>query len=95
MKNITALTLGIIFMSMGLGLAQQASPAEQSSVRLVEVGNKHCPVSGDIVGKMGAPIKFEYNGKMYNLCCPMCIKSFRNDPEKYSKIADDEVKGAK
>ncbi|MBF0503842.1 MAG: TRASH domain-containing protein [Candidatus Omnitrophica bacterium] len=41
------------------------------------------------------PVKFEYNGKIYNLCCPMCIKDFKTDPEKYSKIAEDEVKSAK
>ncbi len=63
-----------------------------------EVGNKICPVSGDKVpapGEKGAmgdkPVKYEYNGKIYNLCCPMCIKDFKKNPEKYSKIADDEV----
>ncbi|MBP9854801.1 MAG: TRASH domain-containing protein [Candidatus Omnitrophica bacterium] len=58
----------------------------------VEVGNKICPVGGEKVGEMGEAIKHEYNGKIYNLCCPMCIKDFKKDPEKYSKIADEEVK---
>ena len=62
-----------------------------SNPKAVEVGNKICPVSGNKVGEMGEPIKYEYKGKIYNLCCPMCIKDFKNDPEKYSKIADDEV----
>ena len=66
--------------------------------KTVEVGNKICPVSGDKVpvpGEKGAMgdelVKYEYNGKIYNLCCPMCIKDFKKNPEKYSKIAEDEV----
>lgn len=63
----------------------------------IEVGNKICPVSGDKVpvpgekSSMGDAVKYEYNGKLYNLCCKMCIKDFRKNPEKYSKIAEDEV----
>ena len=70
----------------------------KEEVRLIEVGNKICPVSGDEVpvpGEKGAmgdePVKYEYNGKIYNLCCNMCVKDFKKNPEKYSKIADDEV----
>ena len=70
----------------------------QADSKAVEVGNKICPVSGDKIpapgekGTMGdEPVKYEYNGKIYNLCCPMCIKDFKKNPEKYSKIAEDEV----
>ena len=65
--------------------------------KAVEVGNKICPVSGDKIpapgekGDMGEAIKYEYNGKIYNLCCKMCVKDFKKNPEKYSKIAEDEV----
>ena len=66
--------------------------------KAVEVGNKICPVSGDKIpapgenGTMGdEPVKYEYNGKIYNLCCQMCVKDFKKNPEKYSKIAEDEV----
>ena len=58
----------------------------------VEVGNKICPVSGQKVGEMGEVVKYEYNGKVYNLCCKMCAKDFKKDPEKYSKTAEEEVK---
>ena len=59
----------------------------------VEVGNKICPVSGEKIEKtaMGDPVKIEYKGKIYNLCCPMCPKDFNKDPKKYSAIADKEV----
>ena len=65
--------------------------------KAVLVDNKICPVSKDAVAgsKMGDnPVLFEYNGKIYHLCCPMCIKDFKKNPKKFSKIAEDEVKVA-
>ena len=92
MKKITTLILGGVLLSAGLVFAQQTPSASQTAVQAVEVGNKICPVSGNKVGEMGPPIKVEYNGKVYNLCCSMCVKTFKSDPEKYSKVAEDEVK---
>ena len=66
--------------------------------KAVNVGNKICPVSGDEIpapgqkSAMGEAVTYEYKGKIYNLCCTMCLKDFKNDPEKYSKIADEEVR---
>ena len=62
-----------------------------SEQKNVEVGNKICPVSGERIGSMGDVIKHVYNGKGYNLCCPMCIGEFNKDPEKFSKIAEMEI----
>ncbi len=62
-----------------------------ASLEAVEVGNKICPVSGEKI-VMGKEAKFEYNGKIYNLCCPMCEKDFKKDPEKYIKKVDEEMK---
>lgn len=66
----------------------------EEATKAVEIGNTICPVSGNRVddGNMGEVVKYEYNGKIYNLCCKMCMKDFKKDPEKYSKIAEDEVK---
>lgn len=71
--------------------------SEEDVKNLPNIGNKICPVSGNVVddGKMGEAVKFVYNGKIYNLCCPMCIKDFKKNPEKYSAIAEKEVKGIK
>lgn len=57
------------------------------------VGNKFCPITGNAVddGSMGEAVKYVYNGKIYNLCCKMCAKDFKKNPEKYSKIAEEEV----
>lgn len=64
--------------------------SEQES-EVIEVGNKICPVSGEKVASMGGDFKYEYKGKIYNLCCKMCLKDFKKNPEKYSKIADQSV----
>jgi YHS domain-containing protein len=92
MKKVTTLIMGIIFLAINLAFAQQTPLVTQTTAQSVEVSNKICPVSGNKVGEMGPPIKYEYNGKVYNLCCPMCIRSFKNNPKKYSKIAEDETK---
>jgi YHS domain-containing protein len=75
--------------------ATKATTQEPSNA--VEVGNKLCPVTGNPVddGSMGEPVKYEYKGKIYTLCCLMCEKDFKKDPEKYRAIAEKEVKGRK
>ena len=76
--------------------------SKYKSGKAVEVGNKICPVSGDKIpapgekGTMGDnPVKVEYKGKIYNLCCPMCVKDFKKNPNKYSAIVDKEVSAQK
>ncbi len=54
----------------------------------IDVGNKFCPVMGE---KVDGKSFYEYNGKHYGLCCPICVGTFRNDPVKYSGIAEKEV----
>ena len=61
---------------------------EKAAVKTVDVGNKICPVMGS---EATPTITVEYKGKIYHLCCPMCVQTFNQNPEKYSKIADDEV----
>ena len=70
---------------------------EEDIKSMPNVGNKICPVSGNPVGdgSMGEAAKFVYNGKIYNLCCPMCVKDFKKNPEKYSSIAEQGVKEVK
>ena len=49
-----------------------------------------CVVSGDkLGGEMGAPVKFDYNGREIRFCCPMCVAEFKKDPAKYLKLLDD------
>ena len=79
---------GFQSLSMAADNAATAAPTKPT-----DVNNKFCPVSGEKikVDDMGGPVTMEHNGKLYHLCCSMCIKDFKKDPDKYSKIADDEV----
>jgi len=110
-SRVIVLSAAILFSLTGYSLAYEgmnheehadAMAADQAQAEItsaaVEVGNTICPVSGDKIkvgGKMGDPVKYEYNGKIYNLCCPMCKKDFKKDPEKYSKIAEEQAAKAK
>lgn len=76
-----ALILAIIFISAPVVFSQQA----------VDVGNKICPISGQAVGEMGALVKYEYKGKIYNFCCAGCVATFKEDPEKYVKIVEEQM----
>jgi len=58
------------------------------------VGNKICPVSGEKLGGMGKPVEVIYKGKIVNLCCGGCVKSFAKDPAKVLAKAEAEAKGA-
>lgn len=56
----------------------------------VNVGNKICPVMGEKVAEGEAAVTYEYEGKIYNFCCPMCVDSFKSEPQKYiDRVAED------
>lgn len=57
-----------------------------------DAGNKICPVSGDKINKE-TKATYEYEGKIYNFCCPMCIEEFKKDPQKYINKVEEELKG--
>ena len=96
MCNVSRLAMAIvvagIFISGVVYAASDmaASSTQQQKATVTDVGNKICPISGD---KVDGKNFYEYNGKRYGLCCPMCAATFKVDPEKYSAIADKEVAG--
>jgi len=67
-----------------------AQPTAQKD-KAVNVGNKICPVSGGKVGQGMEAVTYEYQGKIYNFCCAMCIDEFKKDPEKYIKKVEEEL----
>lgn len=71
--------------------AQQTTTAQNAGKEAVQVNNKLCPVSGEKVGEMGDPVKYEHNGKVYNFCCVKCLDDFKKDPDKFAKIAESEA----
>jgi len=80
--------LGIVHM---VRIAWAQSQDNQTRTEAVNVGNKICPVSGEKIDeKMKATC--EYEGKIYNFCCPMCIEEFKKDPKEYIKKVEEEQK---
>ena len=51
-----------------------------------------CPVSGDLLGSAGKPIKVTVKGKTVFLCCPDCKEAIMKDPDKYlAKLKSSET----
>jgi hypothetical protein len=44
---------------------------------------KVCPVSGQVLGSMGDPVKVVVKGRTVFLCCPGCKAAIEKDPDKY------------
>lgn len=63
----------------------------ETTKEVVDVGNKICPVSNEKI-KEGEKYQVEHEGKIYNLCCKMCMKDFKKDPDKYIKKVEEELK---
>jgi hypothetical protein len=54
---------------------------------------KKCVVSGEeFGGEMGKPVKVTHNGTDVYLCCKACLKDFKKDPDKYTKMVTDAKK---
>ena len=74
---------GSIFAMCGSCGSGNPGAAQEGDGASVNVNNTICPVTGEKVD-MKDPVTVEYKGKVYNLCCPACIKDFNAEPEKYS-----------
>jgi len=87
----------LIFLNSKVAKAEDMSKEQVKSIesaKPVDVGNKFCPVSGEKI-KPGEDVKYEYEGKIYHFCCPACIKTFKEDPQKYmKKIEEEKAKAA-
>lgn len=96
MRNEIIIVLSAVVVVAALGqlpcvsASETAIAAQTSSTEAVNAGNKICPVSGD---KVDGKNFYDYNGKRYGLCCPMCAAAFKADPKKYSAVADKEMAG--
>jgi YHS domain-containing protein len=93
-KRIVFIAYVGIFFFAGIGLLygeeMKKDAATDATLEKIEVGNKVCPVSGDKIDDK-ARATYEYQGKVYNFCCPACIDEFKKDPDKYIKKVNEEL----
>lgn len=54
-------------------------PADEQVAAIAQVT---CPVSGDHLGEMGAPIKQTIGDKSFYICCAGCEKMVKNKPDE-------------
>ena len=66
-------------------------PSKEQLAKATPLNNTICPVSNSKIGGMGMAIPVIYKGKIINLCCGGCPANFAKDPDKFLKIAQDEV----
>lgn len=96
-KNIVVISIFCFLVATAfaeIGICQSVDTKVKEAAGLtapVKVNNTICPVTGNPVD-MKNPVTVKYNGKIYNLCCNMCPAVFKANPEKYSKIAEDQAK---
>ena len=80
MKLALAL-LSSMFLSAG------ANPANAADAKPSGVPSSYpltkCPVSDEVLGEMGKPVKVSHQGTDVYLCCKSCIKDFDKEPAKY------------
>ena len=76
-------------MEMRLAQAEGAKESADTTQKAVDAGNKICPVGGEKIEEK-LKVTYEYEGKIYNFCCAMCIDDFKKDPQKYIKKIEEE-----
>ncbi|MBF0385770.1 MAG: YHS domain-containing protein [Candidatus Omnitrophica bacterium] len=74
----------------GGGSGKVVAEETKAGEKAIDVGNEVCPVMGGQIIK-GKEIKVEHEGKIYNLCCPGCIATFKNDPQKYIEKVKEQM----
>jgi hypothetical protein len=60
------------------GLAE-LSPEDRAAAEAQRV----CPVSGELLGEMGKPVKITVKGRTVFLCCSGCEDEIQKNPDKY------------
>jgi YHS domain-containing protein len=88
--SLLVVILVAVFMVSGLAMAQEADKTAETAVAAdtteapaapVVVGNKVCPITGMAIPEADmSKNTVEYEGKVYNLCCPDCKAAFMADP---------------
>lgn len=78
-----------VFAASAYAMMSCSTGGHSAHAEEVAIVNTACPVTGEPADKN---ITYEYKGKVYGFCCPMCVDEFKNDPEKYiEKMKDQSI----
>lgn len=66
--------------------------ASAEGKRAEDAVNTICPVSGEKLDET-AKLTYEYKGKVYALCCQVCLEEFKKDPESYIEKMEKGTEG--
>lgn len=72
------------------GAASSTSNSFQSPSGGQYGGQKTCPVTGQPLGSMGAPVPVTWNGETIYLCCEGCVAKFQTSPGVYIDLVNYE-----
>jgi YHS domain-containing protein len=89
-KEIQTQAKACLEMKCKMKTGTDAAAASNKEVRESTADGKNdeivqCPVTGEKFPKNKAFKVYEYKGKKYYMCCPMCVEPFTTNPEKYIK----------
>jgi hypothetical protein len=73
--NMKSLQFGLAFVVAAAWLSQAARADDKASHEdeLLIAAQKICPVSGEALGEMGAPVKTKVGDQTVFLCCKECV----------------------
>ncbi len=63
--------------------------------RALALKQKVCPVTDDVLGEHGKPVKITIKEQVVFLCCPACEETIKKDPDKYLAKLKPAEGGAK
>jgi YHS domain-containing protein len=86
--------LALLMLAGGQIAQAQSANAAKDVPMSKDVGNKICPVTGEKIDPK-TKVTYEYDGRVYNFCCGMCVDPFKKDPQKYIKKVNEETQGKK
>ena len=83
--------IGILALAgaLAVGCEKRAERMSQGSAQVAgqTITQKFCPVTGDPIRKN---VYVDYKGRRIYFCDPACVGMFKQDPEKYLKILDEQ-----
>jgi YHS domain-containing protein len=89
MKKICLMALSALLFAMPVIAEEEAAEAASAAYPI-----DFCVVSGEKLGSMGDPVKYDHEGREIQFCCAHCVSSFEKEPAKYLAVLDEGIVAA-